>query len=68
MRKMSPIPKFDPLLTTFFWGTGTVGLDLHHQAQLLAAGKVCGRTRGHTLGFPTEVYQIYKKEMETNSF
>lgn len=35
---MSLIPKFDqhPLLTTFFWGTGIVGLGLHHQVQLLA--------------------------------
>lgn len=43
---MSPVPKFDqhPLLTTFFWGTGTVGPGLHHQAQLLAAGKVYGKT------------------------
>lgn len=45
-----------------------MGLGLHHQAQLLTAGEVCGRTWGHILGSPTNVCQIHAKEMETNSF
>lgn len=45
-----------------------MGIGVHHQAQLLTAEDVSGKTWGHILWSPINVYQIYTKEMETNGF